>query len=101
MKRTAIMLSALVLIVAACGDDDAATTTSQATSAPATTAAPSTTAAATTAAPTTTAAAGLLHTAAPVVMVDRTGTFRGDGFRYYVHERKFHLLGNVSVEQNQ
>lgn len=64
MKRTAIMLSALVLIVAACGDDDAATTTSQATSAPATTAAPSTTAAATTAAPTTTAAAETTTTAA-------------------------------------
>jgi LPS export ABC transporter protein LptC len=45
--------------------------------------------------------AGLLETAAPVVMVDRTGTFRGDGFRYFVRERKFHLLGNVLVEQNQ
>jgi LPS export ABC transporter protein LptC len=45
--------------------------------------------------------AGLLHTAAPVVMMDPTGTFRGDGFRYYVHERKFQLLGNVFVEQNQ
>jgi LPS export ABC transporter protein LptC len=44
--------------------------------------------------------AGLLHTTAPVMMVDRTGTFRGNGFRYHVHERKFHLLGNVSVEQN-
>jgi len=41
--------------------------------------------------------AGLLHTTAPVVMIDDTGTFRGDGFRYHVHERKFHLLGNVSV----
>jgi LPS export ABC transporter protein LptC len=45
--------------------------------------------------------AGLLETAAPVVMIDRTGTFRGDGFRYFIHERKFHLLGNVFVEQNQ
>ena len=45
--------------------------------------------------------AGLLHTSASVVMVDQTGTFRGDGFRYYVRERKFHLLGNVSVEQNR
>jgi LPS export ABC transporter protein LptC len=45
--------------------------------------------------------AGLLHTSAAVVMVDDTGTFRGDGFRYHVRERKFHLLGNVSVEQNQ
>ena len=45
--------------------------------------------------------AGLLEAAAPVEMMDRTGTFRGDGFRYFVRERKFHLLGNVSVEQNQ
>jgi len=45
--------------------------------------------------------AGLLHTDAPVRMVDDTGTFRGDGFRYHVNERKFQLLGNVSVEQNQ
>ena len=45
--------------------------------------------------------AGLLHTSAAVEMVDQTGTFRGDGFRYHIRERKFHLLGNVSVEQNQ
>lgn len=44
--------------------------------------------------------AGLLHTEAPVVMVDKTGTFRGDGFRYHIRERKFQLLGNVSVEQH-
>ena len=44
--------------------------------------------------------AGLLQTTAPVMMVDRTGTFRGNGFRYLVHERKFQLLGNVSVEHN-
>jgi LPS export ABC transporter protein LptC len=43
--------------------------------------------------------AGLLRTDAPVKMVDGTGTFRGDGFRYHVQERKFKLLGNVSVEQ--
>ena len=43
---------------------------------------------------------GLLRTDAPVVMVDDTGGFRGDGFRYYVNERKFQLLGNVVVEQN-
>jgi LPS export ABC transporter protein LptC len=45
--------------------------------------------------------AGLLHTDAPVRMVDDTGTFRGNGFRYHVSDRKFQLLGNVSVEQNQ
>ena len=41
----------------------------------------------------------LLFTDAPVLMVDDSGTFRGDGFRYYVNERRFQLLGNVSVVQ--
>ena len=45
-------------------------------------------------------AAGLLFTDAPVVMRDATGTFRGDGFRYHVKERRFRLLGNVSVVQD-
>lgn len=44
-------------------------------------------------------AKGMLYTDAPVTMVDLTGTFRGDGFRYYVREGRFKLLGNVSVEQ--
>jgi LPS export ABC transporter protein LptC len=44
--------------------------------------------------------AGVLYTEAPVVMVDDTGTFRGDGFRYYVREGRFQLLGNVSVVQS-
>lgn len=39
----------------------------------------------------------LLYTDAPVVMRDATGTFRGDGFRYFVRERRFRLLGNVSL----
>lgn len=42
---------------------------------------------------------GLLFTDAPVQMNDATGSFRGDGFRYHVHERRFELLGNVRVEQ--
>ncbi len=42
---------------------------------------------------------GLLYTDAPVHMVDEVGSFRGDGFRYHVHERRFELLGNVRVEQ--
>lgn len=42
---------------------------------------------------------GLLYTDAPVVMEDATGSFRGDGFRYHVEERRFELLGNVRVEQ--
>ena len=43
---------------------------------------------------------GLLYTDAPVVMNDAHGSFRGNGFRYYVHERRFELLGNVRVEQH-
>lgn len=39
----------------------------------------------------------LLYTDAPVSMQDETGSFRGDGFRYYVKERRFRLLGNVSL----
>ncbi len=42
---------------------------------------------------------GLLFTDAPVVMVDNTGTYRGDGFRYHLDDRRFRLLGNVSVVQ--
>ena len=42
---------------------------------------------------------GLLYSNAPVEMTDRQGSFRGNGFRYHVHERRFELLGNVRVEQ--
>ena len=42
---------------------------------------------------------GLLYTDAQVRLVDAAGTFRGDGFRYHVHERRFRLLENVRVEQ--
>jgi LPS export ABC transporter protein LptC len=41
----------------------------------------------------------LLYTDAPVTMEDDTGTFRGDGFRYHVKQRRFRLLGNVSLVQ--
>lgn len=43
----------------------------------------------------------MLYTDAPVVVRDEHGLFRGDGFRYFIDERRFELLGNVSVEQNQ
>jgi LPS export ABC transporter protein LptC len=43
----------------------------------------------------------LLYSDAPVVVRDRTGTFRGDGFRYFVKEERFRLLGNVSLVQTQ
>jgi LPS export ABC transporter protein LptC len=42
---------------------------------------------------------GLLFTDAPVEMNDQHGSFRGNGFRYHVHERRFELLGDVRVEQ--
>ncbi len=43
----------------------------------------------------------LLLTDASVAVVDQAGTFRGDGFRYHIDERRFELLGNVSVEQTE
>ena len=44
---------------------------------------------------------GVLYTDAPVRLVDAAGTFRGDGFRYHIRERRFRLLENVRVEQTQ
>jgi LPS export ABC transporter protein LptC len=46
-------------------------------------------------------ARGVLFSDAPVRMTDRSGSFRGDGFRYHVRDRRFQLLGNVRVEQLQ
>jgi LPS export ABC transporter protein LptC len=46
-------------------------------------------------------AEGLVFSDAPVRMVDASGSFRGDGFRYHVRDRRFKLLGNVRVEQSQ
>ena len=42
---------------------------------------------------------GLLSSDERVVMVDESGSFEGDGFRYHVRERRFKLLGNVRVVQ--
>ncbi len=44
-------------------------------------------------------ATSTLSTDAQVTMVDSGGTFRGDGFRYHIEERRFELLGNVVMEQ--
>jgi LPS export ABC transporter protein LptC len=44
--------------------------------------------------------AGVLYSDGPVVMVDDSGTFRGDGFRFLLQEGRFRLLGNVSVVQS-
>jgi LPS export ABC transporter protein LptC len=43
--------------------------------------------------------ASMLQTDAPVTVVDSGSTFRGDGFRYHIEERRFELLGNVVMEQ--
>ncbi len=44
---------------------------------------------------------GVVFSDAPVRMVDESGSFRGDGFRYHVRDQRFQLLGNVRVEQRQ
>ncbi len=46
-------------------------------------------------------ASSMLQTDAPVTVVDSGSTFRGDGFRYHIEERRFELLGNVVMEQAQ
>ena len=42
---------------------------------------------------------GVIFSEAQVQMVDGGTTLRGDGFRFHIREHRFHLLGNVSVEQ--
>ncbi len=46
-------------------------------------------------------AAGLLFTDAPVQIWESGGTYRGGGFRYFVREKRFRLLGCASVVQEQ
>ncbi len=46
------------------------------------------------------AAEGLVTTNAPVVIRDSAGTFRGRGFRYWIKQNRFRLLGGASVVQN-
>ncbi len=43
----------------------------------------------------------LLYSDVPVLMEDETGTFRGDGFRYYADQRRFQLTGHVRMVQAQ
>jgi LPS export ABC transporter protein LptC len=40
---------------------------------------------------------GVLFTDAPVLITEQGGTYRGGGFRYYVRERRFRMLGGASV----
>lgn len=42
---------------------------------------------------------GILSSEDRVLMVDDSGSFEGDGFRYHVRDRRFRLLGNVRVVQ--
>lgn len=42
---------------------------------------------------------GLVTTDHPVVIQDETGTYRGGGFRYYVRDNRFRLVGGAEVLQ--
>ncbi|MEZ4280624.1 MAG: LPS export ABC transporter periplasmic protein LptC [Myxococcota bacterium] len=41
----------------------------------------------------------VLYTDEPVVIIDRGGSYRGGGFRYFVDEQRFRLEGGASVVQ--
>lgn len=42
---------------------------------------------------------GLLYTDEPVLITDENGRYRGGGFRYFVHEHRFRLMGGASIVQ--
>ena len=42
---------------------------------------------------------GLVSTNSPVFIRDETGTYRGDGFRYYIRENRFQLRHAATVMQ--
>lgn len=44
-------------------------------------------------------AQGLLYTDDPVLIRDRDGRYRGGGFRYFVREERFRLLGGATIVQ--
>ena len=44
-------------------------------------------------------AEGVLYTDDPVLIVDEDGRYRGGGFRYFVNESRFRLLGGATVVQ--
>jgi hypothetical protein len=44
-------------------------------------------------------AQGLLYTDDPVLISDRDGRYRGGGFRYFVREERFRLLGGATIVQ--
>lgn len=43
---------------------------------------------------------GLLYTDDPVLITDEDGTYRGGGFRYFVHQQRFRLMGGASIVQD-
>ena len=43
---------------------------------------------------------GGLYTDDPVLIVDEDGRYRGGGFRYFVNESRFRLLGGATVVQD-
>ena len=42
-------------------------------------------------------AAGLLDTEEPVLITDQDGRYRGGGFRYFVDQHRFRLMGGASI----
>jgi len=43
---------------------------------------------------------GVLYTDDPVLIVDQDGRYRGGGFRYFVNEARFKLVGGATVVQD-
>ena len=43
---------------------------------------------------------GMLYTDDPVLIVDQDGRYRGGGFRYFVNEARFKLVGGATVVQD-
>ena len=43
---------------------------------------------------------GVLYTDDPVLIVDQDGRYRGGGFRYFVNEARFKLLGGATFVQD-
>lgn len=44
-------------------------------------------------------AEGLLYTDEPVLITDQKGRYRGGGFRYFIHQQRFLLMGGASIVQ--
>lgn len=42
---------------------------------------------------------GILYTDEPVLITDDDGSYRGGGFRYFVHQQRFRLMGGASIVQ--